>query len=126
LIYKEPLFVLVSREGWMIDAFWYYIALGIISGIYSVFFSRLNVKLGGIFEKIKNRYNKVFIGGITLGIMIFSEYQNIAWALLIFAALSLIGKTFASIITMGSGGNGGMFGPSVVVGGLLGFVFSFG
>ncbi len=27
---------------------------------------------------------------------------------------------------MGSGGNGGMFGPSVVVGGLLGFVFSFG
>src|SRR6185437_15635810 len=156
LIYKEPLFVLVSREGWMIDAFWYYIALGIISGIYSVFFSRLNVKLGGIFEKIKNRYNKVFIGGITLGIMIFlmpvlygegyitiqklldgnfksllsnsifSEYQNIAWALLIFAALSLIGKTFACIITMGSGGNGGMFGPSVVVGGLAGFVFAFG
>jgi len=156
LIYKEPLFVLVSREGWMLDAFWYYIALGVISGIYSVFFSRLNVKLGGVFEKIKNRYNKVFIGGITLGIMIFlmpvlygegyitiqklldgnfksllsnsifSEYQNIAWALLIFAIFSLIGKTFASIITMGSGGNGGMFGPSVVVGGLLGFVFSFG
>src|SRR5665213_943982 len=156
LIYKEPLFVLVSREGWMLDAFWYYIALGVISGIYSVFFSRLNVKLGGVFEKIKNRYNKVFIGGITLGIMIFlmpvlygegyitiqklldgnfksllsnsifSEYQNISWALLIFAAFSLIGKTFASIITMRSGGNGGMFGPSVVVGGLLGFVFSFG
>jgi CIC family chloride channel protein len=156
MIYKEPLFVLVSREGWMLDAFWYYIALGVISGLYSVFFSRLNVTLGSVFEKIKNRYNKVFIGGITLGIMIFlmpvlygegyitiqklldgnfksllansifSEYQNIAWVLLIFAAFSLIGKTFASIITMGSGGNGGMFGPSVVVGGLLGFVFAFG
>ncbi|MEO8820938.1 MAG: chloride channel protein [Ginsengibacter sp.] len=156
LIYKEPLFVLVSRGGWMLDAFWYYIALGIISGIYSVFFSRLNIKLGWGFEKIKNRYNKVLIGGITLGIMIFlmpalygegyitiqklldgnfksllansifSEYQNIGWVLLIFAAFSLIGKTFASIITMGSGGNGGMFGPSVVVGGLLGFVFAFG
>jgi CIC family chloride channel protein len=57
---------------------------------------------------------------------IFSEYQNISWALLLFAIFTLIGKTFASIITMGSGGNGGMFGPSVVVGGLLGFSFSFG
>ena len=56
----------------------------------------------------------------------FSEYQNISWALLLFAIFTLIGKTFASIITMGSGGNGGMFGPSVVVGGLLGFSFSFG
>lgn len=156
LIYREPLFVLVARGGWLIDAFWYYIALGILVGIYSVYFSKLNFRLGSVFEKIRNEYKKVFIGGITLGIMIFllpalygegyitiqklldgnfksllansifSEYQNLSWALLIFAIFTLIGKTFASIITMGSGGNGGMFGPSVVVGGLLGFVFSFG
>src|SRR5665213_2613250 len=56
----------------------------------------------------------------------FSAYKEISWALLIFGALTLIGKTFASVITMGSGGNGGMFGPSVIVGGLLGFVFAFG
>jgi CIC family chloride channel protein len=156
MIYKEPLFVLVSRSGWVVEAFWYYIALGIITGIYSVYFSRLNFQMGNFFGKIKNSYNKVFIGGITLGIMIFlmpalygegyitiqkllngdftsllsnsifSEYQNLSWALLIFAVFTLIGKTFASVITMGSGGNGGMFGPSVVVGGLLGFSFSFG
>jgi CIC family chloride channel protein len=156
MIYKEPLFVLVARGGWLMDAFWYYIVLGIIVGIYSVYFSKLNTRLGNVFDKIKNQYKKVFIGGISLGIMIallpalygegyitiqklldgnfksllanslFSEYQNLSWALLIFAIFTLIGKTFASIITMGSGGNGGMFGPSVVVGGLLGFVFSFG
>ena len=156
LIYKEPLFVLVSRGSWVVGAFWYYIALGIIVGSYSVFFSKLNFQLSNVFGKIKNRFNKVFIGGITLGIMIFllpalygegyitiqqlldgnfnsllsnsifSEYQTLSWALLIFAIFTLIGKTFASIITMGSGGNGGMFGPSVVVGGLLGFAFSYG
>lgn len=156
LIYREPLFVFVSRGGWVVEAFWYYIALGIIIGIYSIYFTRLNFQLGNFFGKIKNRYNKVFIGGITLGIMIFllpalygegyitiqklldgnfksllsnsifSEYENLSWALLLFAIFTLIGKTFASIITMGSGGNGGMFGPSVVVGGLLGFSFSFG
>ncbi|HSN09391.1 MAG TPA: chloride channel protein, partial [Hanamia sp.] len=156
MIYKEPLFVLVSRGGWLMDAFWYYIVLGIIVGIYSVYFSKLNTRLGNVFDKIKNQYSKVLIGGISLGIMIallpalygegyitiqklldgnfksllanslFSQYQDLSWALLIFAVFTLIGKTFASIITMGSGGNGGMFGPSVVVGGLLGFVFSFG
>jgi len=155
IIYKEPLFVLVTK-GWIIDAFWYYIVLGIIIGIYSIYFSRLNTYLVGVFGKIKNQYNKVWIGGITLGIMIallpalygegyitiqkllngnyqsllansfFSKYQEIGWALVIFGILSLVGKTFASIITMASGGNGGMFGPSVVVGGLLGFAFAFG
>lgn len=155
LIYTEPLFVLVTRD-WVLGAFWFYIALGIIVGIYSVYFSRLNKNLSGVFNKIKNKYNRVWIGGITLGIMIallptlygegyitiqkllngdyhsivansfFSKYQAISWVILLFAILSVIGKTFASIITLGSGGNGGMFGPSVVVGGLLGFAFAFG
>jgi CIC family chloride channel protein len=155
IIYNEPLFALITK-GWVMDAFWYYIVLGILVGVYSIYFSRLNDYLFKRFNKIKNRYNKVLIGGITLGIMIaifpalygegyitiqklldgnyqsllansfFSEYQQIAWALVLFGALSMIGKTFACIITMSAGGNGGMFGPSVVVGGLMGFVFAFG
>lgn len=155
MIYDEPLFALVTRD-WVMDAFWYYVVIGILIGFYSIFFSRLNSYLFGVFDKIRNRYNKVLIGGITLGIMIaifpalygegyitiqklldgnyasllgnsfFSSYQYIAWALVLFGVLSLIGKTFACVITMASGGNGGMFGPTVVVGGLFGFVFAFG
>jgi len=143
-------------DGWVTEAFWYYVALGILMGFYSIFYSRLNNHLFKVFEKIKYRYNKVLIGGIILGVMIavfpalygegyitiqklldgdyqsllansfFSRYQTIGWALLLFGFLSMVGKAFASVITMASGGNGGMFGPSVVVGGLLGFVFSFG
>ncbi|MEO6819860.1 MAG: chloride channel protein [Ginsengibacter sp.] len=155
IIYNEPLFALVTK-AWVMDAFWYYIVFAILVGFYSIFFSRLNTYLFGIFDKIKNRYNKVLIGGITLGIMIavfpalygegyitiqkllngnypsllansfFSDYKYIAWILVLFGVLSLVGKTFACVITMASGGNGGMFGPSVVVGGLFGFVFAFG
>lgn len=155
LIYNEPLFALVT-QGWIVDAFWYYIALGILMGLYSVFYSKLNGRIFKSFDKIKNRYNKVWIGGITLGVMIallpalygegyitiqkllngdyksllvnslFGQYQDIAWAIVLFGALSMAGKTFASVITMASGGNGGMFGPTVVVGGLFGFVFAFG
>ncbi len=154
-IYTEPLFALITK-GWVMDAFWYYIVLGILVGVYSIYFSRLNNYLFKTFGKIKNRYNKVLVGGITLGVLIaifpalygegyitiqklldgnyqtllansfFAQYQDIAWALVLFGALSMVGKTFACIITMSSGGNGGMFGPSVVVGGLLGFVFAYG
>lgn len=156
LIYTEPLFAFVAREGWSVNAIWYYIVLGILMGLYSVFFTRLNRSIFKNFARIKNQYEKVWIGGFTLGILIallpalygegyitiqkllngdfqsllensfFSEYKDISWALLIFAALTLVGKSFASVITMASGGNGGMFGPSVIVGGLMGFVFSFG
>lgn len=155
LLYSEPLFALVTKD-WIVEAFWYYIALGVLIGLYSVFYSKLNSKIFKLFDKIKNRYNKAWIGGITLGILIallpalygegyitiqkllngdytsllanslFGQYQNITWALVLFAALSMAGKTFASVITMASGGNGGMFGPTVVVGGLFGFVFAFG
>jgi CIC family chloride channel protein len=155
IIYKEPLFALVTK-GWIIDAIWYYIIFGIIVGVYSVYFTKLNTAIHNKFHKIKNRYNKVLIGGVTIGILIalmpalygegyitiqklldgnyqsllansfFSEYQGIAWVLMLFAFVSVVGKTFACIITMSSGGNGGMFGPSVVVGGMLGFVFAFG
>lgn len=155
VIYHEPLFVFVT-SGWHMEAFWYYLVFGIIVGLYSVYFSRLNTSIHKRFHKIKNRYNKVLIGGLLLGVMIallpalygegyitiqkllngnyqsllansfFSDYQGIAWVLVLFALLSMIGKTFACIITMSSGGNGGMFGPSVVVGGLCGFVFAYG
>ncbi len=155
LIVSKPLFVLVT-SGWTVQAFWYYILLGILGGIYSIYFSRLNSYIHHIFAKIKNKYNKVWIGGIILGAMIalmpalygegyitiqklldgnyqsllanslFPKYQTIAWVLVLFAGLSLVGKSFACSITMSAGGNGGMFGPSVVVGGLFGFVFAFG
>lgn len=155
IIYNEPLFALVTKP-WVMDAFWYYILLGILVGFYSVYFSRLNSYLFNAIGKIKFRYKKVLAGGITLGILIaffpalygegyitiqkllngnyssllqnsfFATYQYLPWALLLFGALSMVGKTFACIITMASGGNGGMFGPSVGVGGLFGFVFAFG
>lgn len=57
---------------------------------------------------------------------LFSDYQHIGWTLVLFGTLTMVGKTFACVITMASGGNGGMFGPAVVVGGLVGFVFSYG
>lgn len=154
-IYDEPLFALVTKD-WTVNAFWFYLVFGILMGMYSVFYHRLNWRLYNLFGKIKSKYNKIWVGGISLGILIallpalygegyitiqklldgdyqslisnslFSQYSGVTWAIFLIGLFSAVGKSFASVITMASGGNGGMFGPSVVVGGLLGFIFSFG
>ena len=55
---------------------------------------------------------------------IFSEYKNNAWYVLIFIGLTTFFKAFATGITLGSGGNGGNFAPSLFLGAHLGFFWS--
>ena len=55
---------------------------------------------------------------------IFSDFRDNSWALLIFIGFSMMLKVFASGITLGSGGNGGNFAPSLFLGSYVGFFFS--
>jgi len=153
-IYHQPLFILVS-EGWEMNALPLYALLGLFSGIFSIYFTRLTFRVGKLFSRIKNRYNKILTGGLLLGVMIaflpvlygegyvtiqrlldgdyhtmidgsiFKGNAQSPLAIILFAFLSLFGKSLASLITLSSGGNGGNFGPSLVMGGLLGFCFAF-
>lgn len=154
LIYAQPLFVLVT-EGWVMKALFYYALLGLICGFFSVYFTKLTFTIGNYFSKIKKRYNRVWIGGLILGLLIaifpvlygegyvtiqrllngnygsiisgsiFKQYVHSQTAVIVFALLTLFGKSFATLVTLGSGGNGGNFGPSLVMGGLTGFVYAF-
>ncbi|WP_324678519.1 chloride channel protein [Hymenobacter sp. GOD-10R] len=56
---------------------------------------------------------------------IFAVYrdENI-WTLLLMAGASMLFKVFATTITIGAGGNGGMFGSSLFTGALLGFILA--
>jgi CIC family chloride channel protein len=56
---------------------------------------------------------------------IFSVYQdNNPWLLLVLVVFSMLLKVVATSITVGSGGNGGMFGSSLFTGALAGFFFA--
>lgn len=56
---------------------------------------------------------------------IFAVYRDEnVWILLGVATASMLLKVFATTITVGAGGNGGMFGSSLFAGALLGFVFA--
>jgi len=155
LLYSEPLFFLVT-DTWEFEALVFYLVLALLVGIFSVFFNKLNLAAKKWFEKIRSQYNKAIISGLTLGIMIFvfpalygegylaiqdllagkntsllansvfSEYQNIGWLVVLYALVTVFAKAYSTVITLHSGGNGGNFGPSLVMGGLLGFAFAYG
>ncbi len=54
----------------------------------------------------------------------FSDFRNNSWVLLLFVGLTMMLKVFATAITLGSGGNGGNFAPSLFLGSYVGFFFS--
>ncbi|MDR3007472.1 MAG: chloride channel protein [Sphingobacterium sp.] len=155
VLYNEPLFSTFNSD-WQVSALLFYLLLAVLIGLYTIYFARVSRSVGKWFSKIKNPYNKVWVSGIALGLMIFvfpalygegyitiqqilngqfnsivknslfSDYKDIGLVVFGYTILTLFGKSFAALFTLNGGGNGGVFGPSLVMGGLLGFAFSYG
>ena len=133
----------------------FYIILGLLAGIVSLYYVNFFDKVESKFSKMKSGLSKWLIGGITLAGLfalfpsLFGEgYESIKllsqfkatdlfknsilldfldnkWMLLVFISLTLLLKAVATGITLGMGGNGGNFAPSLFVGAYLGFIFAY-
>ncbi|WP_158798052.1 chloride channel protein [Pedobacter sp. L105] len=154
VFYKEQLFFLVT-EGWQFSALIWYVVLAILIGLFSLYFNKVYYFIKHIFHDIKGPYHRVLVGGLVLGAMvflfptlygegyvtiknllggnystvinnsIFSSYSNLPWAIILFTAVTLFAKSAATLVTLGAGGNGGIFAPSLIMGGLMGFILAF-
>lgn len=133
----------------------FYIVLGVLCGLATVYYARVSAHIEAYFEERKvNRYIKALVGSFVLVILIylfpslfgegyesiktlslpdpeqllehtlFNDLQDKQWALLVFVSAAMLLKVFATGITLGSGGNGGSFAPSLFMGAYLGFLFS--
>lgn len=132
-----------------------YIALGILAGLTSLYYTRTFTKIEHRISQITNTYGKVAIAGFALAILLivfpplFGEgYEGIKalaslnhealyrnsivqsfivneWGGLIFLLSLVLIKVVATAVTIGSGGNGGNFAPSLCVGAYLGYSFSY-
>ena len=131
----------------------YYLLLGVFTSLVSVYFIRLYVFSGKVFDKIKGWFWKLFIGASALGGLIFlmpalygEGYDSINEGLrgnmeFIFdnsifysfkdnmhiGILLLMGlvlfKAVATSITFRSGGIGGIFAPTLFIGTMAGLLF---
>lgn len=153
-IYKGQLFYLITND-WYYNAIPFYILLGGLCGIISVYMTRTTLRMEGFFAKTKNIYAKAIGGGLGLGMLIFlfpplygegydtvktllagsyndllntsffESFKDNPWVILIIVALIIILKVLATSLTTGSGGNGGIFAPSLFTGALTGFGLAF-
>ncbi len=118
--------------------FGFYLLLGLIAGILSVFFINIFYWFGRQFKKLKiSEYLKPAIGGLLVGLVGYyfpqilgNGYDIVEKALvgkLFFGlmALLVILKIITLSITLGSGGSGGTLAPTLYVGSMLGGSFGY-
>lgn len=129
----------------------YYVVLGIFCAAVSIYFLRITDKVEEWFSKRKNIVVRALIGSLALGVMIFlfpplfgegysfltellggseqllfehtvfEQLSGNAWLVLLYLLMLILFKAIATATTIGSGGVGGTFGPSLIIGGLSGY-----
>lgn len=152
LLGKGAVFYFTLQDPFVPQNLPYYILLGIITGLVSLYFTRGSMLVEGKLKEINSPYKRLFAGGIALSILIFLfpplygegyetlrsllggqvteiaygslfyPFRDHLWIFLGFLVLVLIFKVIAMAVTNGSGGVGGIFAPSLYMGGITGFV----
>lgn len=128
-----PAFPLPAYRVLHVSEFPFYLLLGVLGALAGVAFTRILYWFEDRFDAIKMpEYLKPFPGGLLLGTLGFFLPQvfgvgypamsaalagNYALGLL---ALLVIAKVLAVSLTIGSGGSGGVFAPSLFIGAMLG------
>lgn len=154
LLGDDILFFFLLRDPFQASDTPYYILLGLVCGLVSYYFTRTMFKVEGLIGKVKSTTYRAILGGLGLGFIIFmfppiygegygtikamlsgedavllsrslffSEMDD-ALILIVFLLGVLLMKPVATALTIGSGGSGGVFAPSLFLGGVTGFVFA--
>ncbi|WP_038266971.1 chloride channel protein [Zhouia amylolytica] len=128
----------------------YFMILGVIAGLVSIYFSKVYEHIHRFFDQIESPFKRIIIGGVGIGFLVFlipplygegfDVMNNIIKGDLVAAlkgnifnmdlsnnwnVIALLGglvlfKVVASSITFGAGGVGGIFAPTLFMGSILG------
>ena len=130
-------------EDWNYNAIPFFLVLSILGGILSVYFTLLVTRMKKLFSNISNNFIRVNLGAIAVGTLIFffpilygDSYHGLREVLsnplesssavpVLFLLAVAVLKPLASSLTLGAGGDGGVFAPSIVAGAFLGLMVAF-
>lgn len=131
----------------------YYLILGIIVGLISVYFTKTYIRITAVFEKFKSPWKRLLVAGSLLGLIIllfpplygegyevvnqelrgefyhlfensFFEGWHQTFALLVvYMVLIIVLKVVAATLTFSAGGIGGIFAPTLFIGANAGLLF---
>jgi CIC family chloride channel protein len=128
----------------------YYMILGVLGGITSMYFTEAYERIQRFFDSISSKIKRLMIGGLGIGILTFfipplyGEGFNVinnlvignperalkynffnldlsnVWVVIVLLAGLVFFKVIASCLTFGAGGVGGIFAPSLFMGSMMG------
>jgi CIC family chloride channel protein len=154
LMGDQVLFSFNITEAFSISNIPWYLVLVILSGLLSIYFSKMTIFLEKRYERIKNVFVRLIAGGIILSLLIylfpplfgegydtvmlllegetdtvlnhsvFGNFSDNYLMIILFMLCLVMLKVFASSSTNGAGGVGGIFAPVLFLGGVNGFMLS--
>ncbi|MEA2107312.1 MAG: chloride channel protein [Bacteroidota bacterium] len=154
LMGKGVVLTVINTQPFVLNNIPFYILLGLLCGLVSFYFTKSAMRVESYWHKFKSNTYRILTGGIALAVLvflfpslygegtstlqtllngtmdgmpkdrIFSFFSSNEWLLLIYFGLLLLLKVIAMAITNGSGGIGGIFGPTLFVGGVTGYWLS--
>lgn len=154
LLSERNLIHFAITEDFAISDIPYFLILGILTGLVSLYFNKITHLLSEKMELIKNVFTRSIIGVALLGLLIFIfpplygegyeairlimtgqaeelmkfsllyDFKDNLWIFIGFILLLVLTKVIATTLTISSGGIGGIFAPSAVTGGFTGFLFA--
>ena len=128
-------------QDWAWKALPFFVLLSLFGALLSVYFTLLVLRIKDFFGRIPNNFLRVNLGALLVGFAILclpflygDSYHGLTdlieqvlarepISLLILGLLILI-KPLVAALTLGAGGDGGVFAPSIVVGAVLGLFFA--
>jgi CIC family chloride channel protein len=140
LIGGETLFKF-SPTNWNVSSIPFFIFLSVLSGVLAVYFTKTVIFVKSAFAKINNNFIKVNSGAILVGIgllflpQLYGDsyhaipglmnriaHEPFSLGLVMLLLIVSILKPLAAALTLGAGGDGGVFAPSIVSGAVLGML----
>jgi chloride channel protein, CIC family len=152
LLGDTVLFSFSIKEAFNIHNIPWYLILGLTSGLISLYFSKMTLFLESQYEKISNDYIRLGLCGLVVSSLvflfppffgegydtimallqgnttvvtansIFGQFSGSYWAIIGFMVCLVFVKVIATSSTNGGGGVGGIFAPTLFIGGVNGFV----
>lgn len=136
---NHPAFPIPQQYGFTLrrEVMLFYPLLGVLTGLVSVLYIRAFFGAESLYARLKiNGWMRPVLGGIVVGLMVWLSggilvgYGHLAVRLPVFGrmawtalALLALGKIAATSLTLGSGGTGGVFTPSLYLGAATGGAF---
>jgi len=150
----DVLFSFDIKDAFEIGDIWFYLILGVVSGIASIYFSKIYFAITNFFNRMDSMIKRLLIGGVGIGLMLYfipplygegyglinnllhgnelaifentfvQNYSDNIWMIVTLLMGVTLFKAIAMTTTFAAGGVGGIFIPTLVMGSALGNAFA--